>query len=84
MKTGIERIKVAFDESAIRVEKYLSIGGKMRLDVADYMLNYLEGIAFAVSMAHKEKMSDFDLADEMFERAHNLRMQILDKKAETP
>ena len=84
MKTGIERIKVAFDESAIRVEKYLSIGGKMRLDFADYMLNYFEGIAFAVSMAHQAKMSDFDLASEMFERAHNLIIQILVKKVETP
>lgn len=84
MKTAIEIIKISFDESAIQAEKHFSIGGKMHLDVADYILNYLEGIVFAVSMAHKEKTSDCDLADEMFERAHNLRMQILNKKAETP
>lgn len=84
MKTGIESIKIVFDESAIRAEKHFSIGGKMHLDVAEYILNYLEGIAFAATMAHKEKMTDYDLADEMFERAHNLRMQILNKKAETP
>ena len=80
MKTGIERIKIVFDESADRAEKHFSIGGKMHLDVADYILNYLEGIAFAATMAYKEKMSDYELADEMFERARNLRMQILNKK----
>lgn len=82
--TGIERIKIVFDESAIRAEKHFSIGGKMHLGVAEDILNYLEGITFAVTMAHKEKMSDYDLADEMFDRVHNLRMKILNKKAETP
>lgn len=73
MKTGIEHIRAQFERMADLTREYLNHPHELNLFVALSTINYLEGLAFAAMMAHKETEKDSDLAAEMYDDANFLR-----------
>ena len=73
MKTGIEYIWQQFNRMADVTRGYLNKPHELNLYVAINTINYLEGLAFAATMAHKECESDADLAAAMRDDAKFLR-----------
>lgn len=73
MKTGIEYIWQQFNRMADVTRGYLNKPHELNLYVAINTINYLEGLAFAATMAHKECESDADLAAAMCDDAKFLR-----------
>lgn len=73
MKTGIEYIWQQFNRMADVTRGYLNKPNELNLYVAINTINYLEGLAFAATMAHKECESDADLAVAMCSDAKFLR-----------
>lgn len=88
MKTGIEHIFEQFNRMADLTRGWLNKPNELNLYAAIDAINYLEGLAFASTMAHKECESDADLAAAMCDDAKFLRdwyYQIrLAEEAETP
>lgn len=73
MKTGIEHIQQHFDFVSDTTRDYLNHPSRINLAIALGKINYLEGLAFAATMAHKECESDADLAAAMCDDAKFLR-----------
>ena len=73
MKTGIEHIFEQFNRMADLTRGYLNKPHELNLCVAINTINYLDGLAFAATMAHKECESDADLAAAMCDDAEKLR-----------
>lgn len=88
MKTGIEHIFEQFNRMADLTRGWLNKPHELNLYAAINTINYLDGLAFASTMAHKECESDADLAAAMCDDAKFLRdwyYQIrLAEEAETP
>lgn len=76
MKTGIEHIYEVFKKTANIATEYFARGDKLSLRVADNLINYMEGIAFASLMAYKETERDIDLVSEMHTIATDYRVSI--------
>lgn len=73
MKTGIEHIREQFNRMADETREYLNDPTELNLYIAIDTINYLDGLAFAATMAHKECESDADLAADMCDDAKFLR-----------
>lgn len=73
MKTGIEHMNVQFESMAKAVEQWLEEVNNVSLEMSIQIINYLEGIAFAALMAHKERESDVEIANRMYAKAKCLR-----------
>ena len=73
MKTGIEHIREQFNRMADLTRGYLNKPHELNLLIALNTINYLEGLAFAAMMAHKESEKDADLATEMHDDVDFLR-----------
>ena len=73
MKTGIEHIREHFNTMSGRTRKFLNHPTELNLVTALNGINYLEGLAFAATLAHIECESDVDLAAAMFDEAKFLR-----------
>lgn len=73
MKTGIEYMRAQFERMADLTREYLNQPHELNLLIALNTINYLEGVAFAATMAHKERESDADLAAVMSDDAELLR-----------
>lgn len=73
MNTAIGRIREHFNIMADITRKFLNKPNDINLGLAINSIYYLEGIAFAAIMAHKECESDADLAAAMSDDAKLLR-----------
>lgn len=73
MKTGIEHIFEQFNRMADLTRGWLNKPNELNLYAAIDAINYLDGLAFASTMAHKECESDADLAAAMCDDAKFLR-----------
>ena len=73
MKTGIEHIREQFNRMADVTRGYLNKPHELNLYTAINTISYLDGLAFAATMAHKECESDADLAAAMCDDAESLR-----------
>lgn len=73
MKTGIEHIFEQFNHMADLTRGWLNKPNELNLYAAIEAINYLDGLAFASTMAHKECESDADLAAAMCDDAKFLR-----------
>lgn len=73
MKTGIEHIFEQFNRMADLTRVWLNKPNELNLYAAIDAINYLDGLAFASTMAHKECESDADLAAAMCDDAKFLR-----------
>ena len=73
MKTGIEHIREHFSTMLGRTRKFLNHPTELNLFIALNGINYLEGLAFAATLAHKECESDVDLVAAMCDEAKLLR-----------
>lgn len=73
MKTGIEHIFEQFNRMAELTRGWLNKPNELNLYAAIDAINYLDGLAFASTMAHKECESDADLAAAMCDDAKFLR-----------
>lgn len=73
MKTGIEHMSVQFEAMAKSVEEWLEEVNNVSLEMSIQIINYLEGIAFAALIAHKERESDIEIANRMYGKTKCLR-----------
>lgn len=79
MKTGIEHVYSHFGALAKAVEEWLTEANDESLEMSIEIINYLEGIAFAALMAHKENENDHDIAVRMSQEARVLRSDYYEK-----
>lgn len=79
MKTGIEHMNEQFEAMVKAVEEWLAEQNDESLEMAIEIINYLEGIAFAALMAHKENENDSDIAVKMSQEARVLRNDYYEK-----
>lgn len=79
MKTGIEHVYNQFETMAKTVEEWLAEENDESLEMSIEIINYLEGVAFAALMAHKENENDIDIAVKMSQEARVLRNNYYEK-----
>ena len=79
MKTGIDHIWEHFNTMSYRTIQHLNKPNKLSLDIALQQINYLEGLAFAALMAHKENEDDSIIAARMSQEAADLRSVYYEK-----
>lgn len=79
MKTGIEHVYNHFEALAKTVEEWLAEANDESLEMSIEFINYLEGVAFAALMAHKENENDTDIAVSMSQEARVLRNDYYEK-----
>lgn len=79
MKTGIEHVYNHFETMAKTVEEWLAEENDESLEMSIDLINYLEGVAFAALMAHKENENDSDIAIKMSQEARGLRNDCYEK-----
>lgn len=79
MKTGIDHIWEHFNAMSYRTTQHLNKRDKICLDIALQQINYLEGLAFAALMAHKENEDDSIIAARMSQEAADLRSVYYEK-----
>lgn len=79
MKTGIEHVYNHFETMAKAVKEWLSDENDESLEMSIEIINYLEGVAFAALMAHKENENDSDIAVRMSQEARALRNDYYEK-----
>lgn len=79
MKTGIEHVYNHFETLAKTVEEWLAAENDERLEMSIQLIEYLEGVAFATLMAHKENENDSDMAVRMSQEARVLRNDYYEK-----
>lgn len=75
MKTGTEHIYIQFKNVQGMVEEYFAKGDKASLRVADALISYMEGLAFASLMSYKERRHDIELAVKMNNIASDYRIE---------
>lgn len=80
MKTGIEHMYEQFKSMSEAIAEWLAEPNEISLMLALNYINYIEGIAFAALMAHKENEIDSDIAVRMHREAGNLRSFYYEKK----
>ena len=73
MKTGIEHMNEQFNYMASVITEYLTEPNEVNMFLAVQHISYIEGIAFAALMAHKENENDSDIAVKMSQEARVLR-----------
>lgn len=79
MKTGIEHVYSHFESLAKAVEEWLTEANDESIEMSIEIINYLEGVAFAALMAHKENENDIDIAVRMSQEARVLRSDYYEK-----
>lgn len=79
MKTGIEHVYNHFETLAKTVKEWLAAENDERLEMSIQLIDYLEGVAFAALMAHKENENDTDIAVRMSQEARVLRNDYYEK-----
>lgn len=79
MKTGIEHVYSHFEALAKAVVEWLTEANDESLEMSIEIINYLEGVAFAALMAHKENENDIDIAVRMSQEARVLRSDYYEK-----
>lgn len=79
MKTGIEHVYNHFEAVAKAVKEWLADENDESLEMSIDIINYLEGVAFAALMAHKENENDSDIAVKMSQEARGLRNDYYEK-----
>lgn len=80
MKTGIGHMYEQFKYMSGAIVEWLAEPNEISLMLALNYINYIEGIAFAALMAHKENENDSDIAVRMRREAGDLRNLYYDKK----
>ena len=80
MKTAIGCIQEHFNTMSDITRKFLNKPNAVNLELAINSIYYLEGLAFAAIMAHKESESDADLAAAMSDDAKLLRQRYYEIK----
>lgn len=73
MKTGIEHIREQFNYMDNLIIEYLNEPNETNMFIAAQHISYLEGLAFAALMAHKENENDVDIAITMSKACRELR-----------
>lgn len=79
MRTGIDYMFEQFNVMATFTTEYLSKLNETNMFLAACHINYIEGIAFAALMAHKENENDSDIAVRMSQEARVLRNAYYEK-----
>lgn len=79
MRTGIEHMFNQFKVMAAFITEYLSEPNETNMFLASSHIDYIEGIAFAALMAHKETENDSYIAAKMSQEACDLRSAYYDK-----
>lgn len=79
MKTGIEHMYEQFKYMSEAIVECLAEPNEISLMLALNYINYIEGIAFAALMAHKENEDDSVIAARMAQEARDLRNLYIEK-----
>lgn len=82
MKTGIERMHEQYKFMSEAITEWLAEPNEISLMLALNYINYIEGIAFAALMAHKENANDIDIAARMHREAGDLRSLYYEKRTQ--
>lgn len=73
MRTGIEYMRDQFSHMSALITEYLADPNEINMLIAAQHISYIEGIAFAALMAHKENENDSDIAVAMSQESRTLR-----------
>ena len=82
MKTGIEHMYEQYKCMSEAITEWLAEPNEISLMLALNCINYIEGIAFAALMAHKENANDSDIAARMHREAGDLRSLYHEKRTQ--